>query len=163
MRRTQIEPHFPVTLGYSVRAPNLVAPESSPHRNNGQLGEDDSTTDSSGHLLGTLHSQTNMAVVVTDSYESLEPSPLPRPGLLLHRHDLQHLVLEGGADEHVDDLVLLDRQREKVDLLQTLDFPILNKTTKLCYRNPILLFFPSSTTTSTVTTSGRSLVRHVLY
>jgi hypothetical protein len=35
-----------------------------------------------------------------------------------------HLVLQGGAQEEVDDLVLLHRQREQVDLLQALDLAL---------------------------------------
>merc|ERR1719158_1661258 len=120
----------------------------------------------------------NVSIVVTNSNESLEPSPLTSPGLLLHGHDLQYLVLQGRSDEHVDNLVLFNWEREKVNFLQALDLPILHKTAKLGHRNPILLFLPPSTTpsttsssssapitkssseTSTITTSGWSTVRH---
>ena len=39
--------------------------------------------------------------------EGLEPGPPHSSGLLLDGHDLQHLVLQGGPDKHVNDLVLL--------------------------------------------------------
>lgn len=37
----------------------------------------------------------------------LEPGALPSPGLFLHRHNLQHLILQRGAQEEIDDLRLL--------------------------------------------------------
>ena len=43
--------------------------------------------------------------VLTD--ESLESGPLTGSGLLLDGHDLENLVLEGWAQEQVNDLVLL--------------------------------------------------------
>jgi hypothetical protein len=67
-----------------------------------------------------------MSVVVSDGHEGLEPGPLSCTGLLLDWHDLQHLVLQGGSDEQVNDLVLFDGKREKVDLLETLDLSILD-------------------------------------
>ena len=39
--------------------------------------------------------------------KSLESCPLTGPGLLLDGHDLENLVLEGWAQEQVNDLVLL--------------------------------------------------------
>ncbi len=57
--------------------------------------------------LSYLDAKTNVTVVVTDGDESLEPGPLTGAGLLLDGHDLQNLVLEGGAQEEVDDLKLL--------------------------------------------------------
>lgn len=54
---------------------NLVTPVASPDRDDGQLGQDDGSTDSCGHLFRTLHSQTNMTVVVTDGDESLTQKP----------------------------------------------------------------------------------------
>lgn len=37
----------------------------------------------------------------------LEPGALTSPGLLLDRHDLEHLVLQARTQEEVDDLRLL--------------------------------------------------------
>merc|ERR1719431_2115405 len=93
-----------------------------------------------------------MTVVVTNGNKGLEPSPLSSTGLLLYRHDLQHLVLEGGSNEHVDDLVLLNREREKIDLFQALDLSILYKTAELGHRDPILLLLSSSSTSPTTST-----------
>merc|ERR1719192_1981632 len=170
--------------GHGVRPPDLVAPEAAPHGHDGELGEDDGAADGGGHLLGALHTQTHVAVVVTDSDESLEPSPLTGPGLLLHGHDLQHLILESGTDEHVDDLVLFDGQRVEVDLLQALDLAVLHQAAQLGHRDPLLVLLApassaaaaasptSSAATSTasvaetsaksssVATSGWSSVRH---
>merc|ERR1719412_2968312 len=107
--------------------PDLVTPEATPDGNDGELGQNDSATDSGGHLLGALDAETHVSVVVSNSYESLEPSPLPSPGLLLDRHDFEDLVLQSGADEHVNDLVLFDGERVEVDLLQALDLSILHQ------------------------------------
>ena len=50
-----------------MRLANLVAPESPPHGHDGELGEDDGSTDGGGHLLAALHAQTNVTVVVSNS------------------------------------------------------------------------------------------------
>ena len=52
--------------GHGVGATNLVTPESSPHGDDGELGQDDGSSDGGGNLLGALDTQTNMAVVVSD-------------------------------------------------------------------------------------------------
>ena len=85
----------------------LGAPETSPHGNNGELGHDDGTTDGGGDLLAALDAESDVAVVVTDGDEGLEPGALTGSGLLLDGHDLENLVLEGWAQEQVNDLVLL--------------------------------------------------------
>ena len=54
----------------------------------------------------------------------LEARPLPGACLLLHRHDLHDLVLEGAAEEELHDLVLLDRHGEEEDVLQLLDLAL---------------------------------------
>ena len=87
--------------------------------------------------------------------EGLEPGALTSTGLFLDRHDLQHLILQGGPNEGVNDLKLLDGQREKVDLLQRLDLSIFDQTAQLCDWNPLLLSF-LSTTTSTGSTASSS-------
>jgi hypothetical protein len=85
----------------------LVAPESPPHGHDGELGEDDSAADGSGHLLRALDAETHVAVVVADGDKGLEAGALSGASLLLNGHDLEHVVLERGPDEKVDDLKLL--------------------------------------------------------
>ena len=121
----------------------------------GQLGEDDGTTDGSGNLLGALDTETDVAVGVTNDDESLEAGTLTGTGLLLDGHDLHDLVLE-GRQEVVDDLVLLDREGEEVDLLDRLDLAVLDETSELGDGSPGLLLILASTATSTTTTAVTS-------
>merc|ERR1719481_1823505 len=130
---------------HGVRASNLVAPEATPDRHDGKLSHDDCAPDGSGNLLGALHTQTHMAIVVANSDKSLESGPLSGPGLLLHRHDLENLILQRRSDEEVDNLVLFDWQGEEVNLLKTLDASVLNQPTQLGDRDPFLLFLAPST------------------
>ena len=53
--------------GDGVRLADLVAPESPPHGHDGELGEDDGSTDGGSHLLAALHAQTNVTIVVSNS------------------------------------------------------------------------------------------------
>ncbi|GER51972.1 hypothetical protein STAS_29395 [Striga asiatica] len=115
--RTVTDPHFPVTLH----------------------GTYDSAADGGGDLLGALDPEADVAVAVSDHDEGLEPGPLSGPGLLLDRHDLHHLVLQGGPHQGVDDLILLNREGVEVDLLEGFDFPGLDQTAELRHRHPLLL------------------------
>ena len=85
----------------------LGSPEPSPHGNDGELGHDDGASDGGGNLLAALNAESDVAVVVTDGDEGLEPGALTGSGLLLDGHDLENLVLEGWAQEQVNDLMLL--------------------------------------------------------
>jgi len=134
-----------------MRLSNLVTPEASPYRDNGQLGHDDSAPDGSSYLLGALNPEPHVAVVVADGNKGLEPGPLTSPSLLLHRHNLQHFVLQRGPDEEINNLVLLDGQREEVDFLQALDLSILDKSAKLGHRDPFLVFLAPTAAASTTT------------
>lgn len=93
-------------------------------RDDSQLGQDDSATDSGSDFLSALDTETEVTIEVTDGDESLESGTLTGTGLLLYRHDLHNLILELG-EEDVDDLVLLDGQGEEVDLLDGLDLAVL--------------------------------------
>lgn len=64
---------------------DLVPPVASPQGDDGKLGRDDVSV----HLLGALNIQTDVSIVISDGNKHLEP------GLLLHRHNLQSLILEG--------------------------------------------------------------------
>ena len=55
--------------GHCVGFADLVTPEASSDGNNGELGQDDGSSDGSGHLLGALHTKTDVAVVVSNSWK----------------------------------------------------------------------------------------------
>merc|ERR1711902_2563 len=67
--------------GHSVGATDLVSPEAPPNWDDGELGQDDGATDGSGHLLGALDTETNVAVVISNGDKSLESCPLTSPSL----------------------------------------------------------------------------------
>lgn len=50
---------------------DLVTPVTSPDGDDGQLGQNDGSTDGCGHLFGAFHTQTHVAVVVTNGDKSL--------------------------------------------------------------------------------------------
>ena len=52
-------------------------------------------------------------------------------------HNLQNLVHEGCPQEEVNDLRFLDRQRKERDLLQELDFHVLDQVAHLGEGNPL--------------------------
>ena len=73
------------------------------------------------------------------STESLETHALTGAGLLLHGHDLHHLIGELRADEVLHDLVLLNGDGEEVDVLQGLDLALLHQAAELGARGPLVL------------------------
>merc|ERR1719210_3301884 len=135
---------------------DLVTPEAPPDGQDGQLGQDDGAADGGGHLLGTLDAETDVAVVVADGNEGLEPGPLTGTGLLLDGHDLQDLVLQLGAQESVDDLGFFDGQREEVDLFQGPDLLVLDETAQLGDWTPLVLFLAAAATASATSTAATS-------
>ena len=98
--------------GHGVGSTDLVTPETTPDRNDGQLGQDDGTADGGSDFLGALDTETDVAVGIADGNKSLEAGALTGTGLLLDGHDLQHLVLEGSAQVKVDDLELLKKEKK---------------------------------------------------
>ncbi len=78
-----------------------------------------------------------MTVRVTNSNEGLETCTLTGTSLLLDRHDLHDFILE-VREEVIDNLKLLDREREEVNLLQRPDLSIFHKSSELSYGNPIV-------------------------
>merc|ERR1740128_1272376 len=78
--------------GHSVGLAELRSPETAPHGNDGELGHDDGAADGGSNFLAALHAEPDVAIVVADGHEGLEPSPLSSPGLLLDGHDLENLV-----------------------------------------------------------------------
>ena len=118
---------------------DLVPPVASSHGDDAELGQNDGPTDGSGYLLRALHTQTNTSVVIPDGDKRLEPGLLASTGLLLHRHDLQNLVLEGCPQEKVNDLRFPDGQRKETDLLQGLDLHVPDQAARLGDGEPLLV------------------------
>jgi len=128
---------------------NLVTPVTTAHGDDIELGINDGTANGGGHLLGALDTETAMAIAVADNDEGLEAGALSGTCLLLHGHDLHHLILQLATEEGVDDLVLLDGQREEVDLLQRLYLAALHETSKLGHGHPLASLILVSTAGST--------------
>jgi len=141
--------------GYGVGFTDLVSPVASADRDNRQLGENDSASDGSGHLLGAFDAETNVAVVISNGDKSLEPRSLTGTSLLLDGHDLQDLVLQARAQEIIDDFAFLDRKGEEVNLLQRFDLSIFHEASQFGDGDPLfLLFLAASTTTASATTTA---------
>merc|ERR1719153_1905105 len=137
--------HF---AGNGMRLSDFIAPVSSANGNDGQLGEDDGSSNGGRHFFGTLNAESNVPIGITDSDESLEPGTLSGTSLLLDGHDLQTLILQARPEEIIDDFAFLDGKREEVDLFQRLDLGFFDEATQLGDGNP-LLFFPFVATTAT--------------
>jgi hypothetical protein len=114
---------------------NVVSPVTSSNGNDRQLGDNDGTSNSGSDFLGDLDTETDVTVKVTDGDESLESGSLTGRGLLLDGRDGHDFVLQ-GRQELVDDLELLDGQREEVDLLHGLDLSVVDESAELGDRDP---------------------------
>ena len=90
-----------------VRATDLVTPETTTHGDDGELSQDDGTTNGSGHFFGALDAQTDVSVVISDGDKGLEAGTLTGTSLFLHRHDFEDFVFQRGAQEEIDDFEFL--------------------------------------------------------
>lgn len=143
--------------GHSVGLTKSVTPVTTSHRDRGELGNNDGTTDSGSDFLGALDTKTKVAVRVTDGDEGLETGTLTGTRLLLNGHDLHDLVLELGQQK-VDNLVLLDGEREQVDLLNRLDLAVLDESADRGDGDPLLLLAIAATTTTGATAASSTAV-----
>lgn len=123
-------------------------PVTSSDRDDGELSNDNGSSDGGSNFLGGLDTETNVTVSVTNNDDSLESGSLTGTGLLLNWLDLHDLVLETW-EELVDDLELLNWQGVEVDLLQGSDLAGLHETTELGDWLPALLFLLSATSSAT--------------
>jgi len=136
-----------------VRRTQVSTPVTSPDWQNTEFRNDDGGTDSSRDLLRSLDTKTNMTLRVSDNDDSLKSSSLTGTSLLLDWLDLNwtniswvhsresfsmhrgtlylHDLIFQFWEKEVNNLVLLDGQRVKVDFLHALYLSCLDKTTKL--------------------------------
>merc|ERR1719183_17982 len=123
-----------------VRQADLVTPVAAADRNQVQLGSDDASANRRCNLLSALVAQTDVAVAVANGDVANETGVLAGARLLLHRHDLHHVVLELlSGEEDVHDLELLDGKGVEVDVLNRGDLAVLHEAAKLRARDPLLL------------------------
>ena len=94
-----------------MRATDLVTPETTTNGNDGKFGQNDGTTDSSGHFFRALDSQTDVSVVVTNGNKGLETCSLTGTSLFLDGHDLQDFVFQRGAQEEINDFEFLGDEK----------------------------------------------------
>jgi hypothetical protein len=144
-------------VGHSVGLADLCTPITTTHGDDIELGINKSTTDSSSNFLRTLHTETNVAVLITNNNEGLEASTLAGTSLLLDGGDLHDLLLQGRAQEVLNNLILLDWEGEKIDLLKGLDLSILYETAELGDGGPFLIITlvatgATATATAAITT-----------
>ena len=100
------------------------------------------------HLLRAFDAEPAVAVRVADAHKCLEARPLARARLLLHRHDLHHLVFQRRSQELLHNLIFLHREGEEVDLLHRLDLVLLHEAAELRAGNPFLLLFAATPATA---------------
>lgn len=74
--------------GKRVRSTKVVAPVATTDGDDGELGNDDSGTDSGSNFLGGLDTETDVALGVTNDDNGLETGTLTGTGLLLDGLDL---------------------------------------------------------------------------
>ena len=116
--------------GHGVDGSDTVSPVTSANGHDGNLGGNDGTANGIRNFLGTLNSETNVSVVVSDNDKRLEAGALTSASLLLNGHDLGNLVLQ-LRQKGLDNLVLLDGQRKQVHSLERLDQARLDETAQL--------------------------------
>lgn len=138
-----------------VRLTKVGTPVTSTDGDDAELGDDDGGADSSSDFLGGLDTETDVALGVTNDDDGLEAGALTGTGLLLDGLDLHDLVLELGQ-EVVDNLVLLDGQRVKVNLLHAVDLASLYETAKLGNGLPLLLVALAATTATATSSTAAS-------
>jgi hypothetical protein len=57
---------------YGMRLAHLIAPISTAHRDDGELGQDDGSSNSGRYFFRAFDSETNVSILVTDSHKSLK-------------------------------------------------------------------------------------------
>jgi hypothetical protein len=141
--------------GDSVHVTDLVTPVTSADGDDGELGSNKSALDWDLDFLGELDTETDVTGVIAHNDDSLKAGALTGLGLLLDGDDLHDLVGEGSLsflDELVDDGCLFDGDGVSVDFLKSGDVSVLNETTKLGGRSPIVLATAEATTASATAT-----------
>jgi len=153
--------------GDGMGVTDLVSPISSSDGVEVQLGVSDGPLDGSLNFLGTLPSESDVTIRVTDDHVGLEPGSLTSLSLLLDWLNLHNLLLQGLLKEVVNDIVLLDGDSPSEDFFNVLNLAGLNQSSELGKGLPFSLLTSStegllgttvgsSTTTATTASSSET-------
>ena len=138
-----------------MRSTDFVTPITSSNWDDVLLRNLETSLDGKLNFLGNLDTNSNMSVLITNSDDSLESGSLTGLGLLLNGDDLDDLIIE-ILQEFLSDLVFLDWDGVKEDLLDRLDLASLNKSAKLGHGHPFLVVTASAATSGATTTTTTS-------
>ena len=130
-----------------------------------ELSIDEGTLDGNLDFLANLDTDTNMAVSITDSADSLESSSLTGLGLLLNGEDahdvigenfLKRLALVLVLEKLINDLGFLDWDGSSVNFFEDLNLSHLDKSTQLGKRHPFVALAFATVTAAWTATSATS-------
>ena len=132
----------------SVWITDLVTPVATANWDDGKLSVDGGALDSISNFSGSLDTETNVAILVTDSDDSLKAGALTGTSLLLDWLDLHDFVLELITKELINDLWFLDWDGVEEDFFDGLDLAIEDEATELGHWNPSFLALAGLTATA---------------
>jgi hypothetical protein len=148
-------------VGHSVGETDLATPVTAAHGDDLHLRGEHAAANGVGHLLARLNTKADMPIKVADEHEGLEAGSLTSSRLLLHRLDLQNLVLElagtSSAEEKVNNLPLLHGHGEEVNVLDCLDLAGLHETTDFGAWHPLLLAAIGTAATSATAATAATI------
>ena len=136
--------------GDGVDTTDSGAPVATADRDDVHLGIDEGALDGNLDFLADLDAETDVALPVTASDDSLEAGALTGLGLLLDGEDAHDLVGElsaGVLNEALDNLAFLDGDGVSVNLLKRLDETVLYETAELGKGSPLFLAETATGTT----------------
>jgi len=147
--------------GDGVDTTDSGAPIASSDGDELHLGVNEGALDGNLDFLANLDADTDVAHAVTASDDSLEAGALTGLGLLLDGEDAHDLVGKGGlgiSEESLDNGGLLDGDGVRVNFLEGADVTVLNESTELGKRSPLLSSATAETTGSAATASTTAAV-----
>ena len=122
---------------------DLVSPISLSHWDEVKLGHSDGALDGSLDFLVTFPSKTDVVLLITNNGVGFEASSLTSLSLLLDRFDFHNLLLEDILEEGINNLLLLDGDRESEDVNDVIDEFALHQSSEFGDGFPLNLFFLS--------------------
>jgi hypothetical protein len=124
-----------------VDSTDLVAPISLSDGDEVQFRHSDGALDGSLHFLVAFPAETEEVLFVSDDGVGFEAGALTGLGLLLDGLDFHDFLLDGGAEEGIDDFLLLDGDGEAENVNNVLNEFVLDESAKFGDGLPLDLIF----------------------